>query len=102
MGMKIYLLPLAAIAIMMINSTIVADKPPLWAQTDSAEFFIEGRVEQISEDETYMIINGKKICTDNNFVRVHRVEKDNLVKIIVENTGKELVARDYKYIVDCP
>ena len=61
---------------------------------------IVGEIEEISENDGYIIVDGQKIITPSDFLEEAYFDVGDKVEITVEETDEGLEAVDYNYIFD--
>jgi len=59
---------------------------------------VEGVIEQISDDNSFIVIGGEKINAEPGFIEDSYLESGDWVRIIAEKTEEGLKAVDYDYL----
>lgn len=73
----------------------------LCAQTvyiHAEETTIQGTVESVAEDGSYVVVNGEQIMISDEIKDYMDMETGDMVEIIVNETDQGKVAVDYNYI----
>ncbi len=61
---------------------------------------IKGKVKEISEDKTYIVVGNTKILTTPEFIENSYIEVGDNVKVKCKETEKGLEAVDFEYIFE--
>jgi len=61
---------------------------------------IKGKVKEISEDKTYMVVGNTKILTTPEFIENSYIEVGDNLKVKCKETEKGLEAIDFEYIFE--
>jgi hypothetical protein len=65
-----------------------------------AETTVKGTIQQIADDGSSLVVDGKKIITDKDFIDEAYFEVGDKVEIVADETPQGLKARSYEYIFD--
>jgi hypothetical protein len=64
------------------------------------ELTITGTVEEIAKDGTYIIVDGQKIMTSEEFIEDSYLVEGDRIAVLVNRTSQGLEAVDFDYVFD--
>lgn len=76
------------------------DQEAAAAQTMPEPVIVTGKIEDVAQDGTYIVVNGQKIATIKDMVEEAYFEKDDTVEITAEKENGQLKAVSYRYLFD--
>ena len=64
------------------------------------DMVVKGKVTEVAEDESYVVVDGTRVLTPEEFLEYNYLEVDDEVEITAEKTGENLVAKECEFMFE--